>query len=324
MPKKFAAFALCFLFFLNVGFTKPKVIDSTLAVINSRVITLGEIQKAIEPMRLKLAQKYRGQELNKKLSELFIQELVRRKNAILLEDEAERSLRPGIKQHVNSLVEKDVKNRAANAGSMTNFLRKLKEEKIELEDFKKEIRTRKLIDFLLYENIYSKIRVTPDHVREEYEKTRNQYAKKESATVQHIFITADREDSLDAARKAHRELKLGVAFAELARKWSDGPKAQEGGLWESVERGTLVTEVDKVIFSLAQNSLSPIIKSSVGYHIVRVIELTAPRILSFEEVQSEIRINLRKRIGIKLRQDYIKEIEGRSYVRMRMQPPKEK
>jgi len=325
MLRKITLCALVLLAFQSAPAAKEVVVDSTLAVVNSRVITLSEIQEAIRPQSKALARQFRGKELSRKLTELLIRELIRRKNEILFIDEAERALDERTKQYVDKLVEQEVKKKAAQAGSMTAFNRKLKHEGVKLEELKKELRTQKLVDILLYRKIYSKIKVTPRRIRDYYEKHKDEFAKSESAAIQHIFIPSTGENDLRGGRatalKVHSELRAGASFTALAHKWSEGPKAAEGGLWESVERGTLVKEVDRVIFSLAPNALSPIIKSRVGYHIVRVIELHPARTLTFEETQADIAAKLRRQMAAKLRDEYLKEIEKRSYVRMRVKPP---
>ena len=325
MIRKLAIFALILACSQGIIRGKETVVDSTIAVVNSRVITLGEIQEAIRPQSEALAREFSGEELNKKLSGLFVRELVRRKNEILLSDEAERTLDDGTKRYVDKLVEQQLKKRAAQAGSMTAFVRKLKQAGVTLDGLKKELRTGKLVDILLYRRIYSRIKITPSQIREYYEEHKDEFTRGESATVQHIFIPSSENDlrgGRAAALKVHAQLRAGGNFAALARKWSDGPKANEGGLWEAIERGMLVKEVDRVIFSLAPNTLSPIIKSRVGYHIVRVIELHPSRTLTFEETQADITTKLRSELGKKVREGYLKDIEKRSYVRMRMKPTK--
>ena len=87
----------------------------------------------------------------------------------------------------------------------------------------------------------------------------------------------------------------GAPFAEVARKFSKGLTAEEGGARDWTTRGSLVSEtLNQALFTLPVGQLSPIIESETAFHIIRVVERRAAGRTSFEEAQTQIRERLQK------------------------------
>jgi len=299
---------------------QERVVDSTLAVVNGKVITLGEIMEKIKPLIEKARQDSDEAQYKARTEALIGLELTNRKNEILLGDEAERVLEKEAKDQVTKHVEGEVKDEAAKAGSLAAFQAKLKESGKTLEDFKRDKRTRLLVDVLLYREVYSKVKVRPARILEYYETHPEEFFRKESAAVQQILLSFDEyrgePEARQAAEKVYAEARSGGDFAALARKWSDGPYAKEGGLWGAVERGSLVREVDQVIFSMMPGAVTPVIRSRVGFHILRVIDLKPSRTLTYDEAQGEIERKLRVEEIRAFQADYLKKVERNSYVQV--------
>jgi len=297
-----------------------QVVDSTLAVVNGKIITLGEVLKALQPAITKLEEKHQGDQLKQRIETLIGMEMTARKNEILLTAEAERVLEKAAKAHVDKLVSEAVKDEAAAAGSKAAFVAKLQKADKTLEDFERLQRSRYLVEILLYRQVYSKVRVGPARIVDYYDTHRDEFSRSETATVQHIVLThseyRDKAETRRAADKVYREARAGSDFAGLAKKWSDGPYAKQGGLWSAVARGSFVREVDDVLFSLAPGTLAPVVCSRIGCHILRLIELQPARTLTFTEAQPEIERKLRAQEIDRLRETYLTRIEKSSYVKI--------
>ena len=70
--------------------------------------------------------------------------------------------------------------------------------------------------------------------------------------------------------KAKSELDEGVDFSSVAKKYSMGKGAQEGGKLGWFTANQMVPEVAKVVFRMNKNQVSKVIESSLGFHIVKV------------------------------------------------------
>ena len=138
-------------------------------------------------------------------------------------------------------------------------------------------------------------RITPSD-----EELRAAYEREEPFTrvkAQHILIRVPQNaDSVaaDSLRRLAEEIRQravsGEDFGGLARRFSQDPgTASQGGDLGYVERGRLVPQVEKVAFSLEPGEISEPVRSTFGYHIIKVSEVERP---DFESVAERYRTRL--------------------------------
>ena len=64
------------------------------------------------------------------------------------------------------------------------------------------------------------------------------------------------------------KLKEGTEFEALAEEYSDGPSGPRGGDLGKFERGQMVAEFDKVLFEMEVGTVSDVVETMFGYHII--------------------------------------------------------
>ena len=104
----------------------------------------------------------------------------------------------------------------------------------------------------------------------------------EAVTASHILLTFEgalratkkrnRKEAKKLAEKVLKEIKSGADFAELARQHSDGPSGPKGGELGRFTRGQMVPEFDQVVFSLKPGTVSGVVETQFGYHIIKRIK----------------------------------------------------
>jgi len=69
---------------------------------------------------------------------------------------------------------------------------------------------------------------------------------------------------------AENDLQTGKSFQEVAKKYSEGKSSKEGGEmgWFRVDQ--MIPEVTLAVFSLEKGKISPIVESSLGFHILKL------------------------------------------------------
>ena len=120
------------------------------------------------------------------------------------------------------------------------------------------------------------------------------------------------------AAALHGRILKGESFEAVCAKHSQGPAADTGGDVGFVEKGVMLPEVDAVAFSLPLNQISPVIESSVGYHIIRVIDRRGEGLKSIETVRDEIRERLEIEKVEKKFMEWLAALRGKSHIEIKL------
>ncbi len=159
------------------------------------------------------------------------------------------------------------------------------------------------------------VQVTPEDLRAYYDQHRDQYRVPEQVKVSHILIKTplpgpdgkvDEKGVAEAQRRAEdllKQLKSGAKLEDLAKKYSEDPgSAKQGGSLGWIGKGQTVPEFEKTAFSLPKGQISDLVKSSYGFHIIRVDEKQEAHMKTLDEVKAEIEPVLKHQKGQQIAQ----------------------
>jgi peptidyl-prolyl cis-trans isomerase D len=137
--------------------------------------------------------------------------------------------------------------------------------------------------------------VSDDSLRAYYNEHIDDYKVENRAHVEHIlFKTIGKTDAEIAeihqkAEDVLKQAKHGANFEDLAKKYSedDGTKPKGGDLGWIVD-GQTVPEFQQAAFSVPKGSISDLVKTQYGFHIIKVLDRETAHTKSFEEVRDSI------------------------------------
>lgn len=152
------------------------------------------------------------------------------------------------------------------------------------EDFKKEM----LLQKLVATDVNSKIKITDDEAEKYFNEHRSNYKTESRVRVAQIVVR-----DLAMAKKVEARLKAGEDFSAVAAEVSVGPEANRGGDLGFITRQIMPEPLDKTIFSLPVNRISPIVQSSYGFHIFKVLEVEPAGIRKFKDIKEKIISDIR-------------------------------
>ena len=265
-----------------------EVVDKIAIVVNSEVITQGEIDRMLEPVYEQYRTQYSGDVLMKKLEE------ARQK---IVEQLIEDRLILGEAKKLNVEVdEKDVEDKVNEAvkrfGSKENFEKLLTQQHIAMRDLRTRYKEQLMIRRTIDQKVGAKVQITPGEISDYYNKHIAEFAQPETMKLSNILIRP-REDlrsekALELANQILKKLKEGGDFSELAKTFSEGPGAAEGGLMGYMKSADLMPEIEKALSALKEGDISGVIQTSAGYHIFKVEEKRPAGTLTLSEVRRDI------------------------------------
>ena len=159
------------------------------------------------------------------------------------------------------------------------------------------------------------IKVTDDQLLAYYKDHADKVQLPEKRNVRHILIMAakDADTKIDTDAKAKAEALLaqitsGADFAKLAKENSQDPgSASHGGELGFFQHGDMVPEFETAAFSLAKvGDISPVIRTSYGYHFLQLIAIEPAQTPAFEKVRDVMAMELKTELAMK---DYSQRLE---------------
>ncbi|MCZ6491919.1 MAG: peptidylprolyl isomerase [Acidobacteria bacterium] len=141
--------------------------------------------------------------------------------------------------------------------------------------------------------------VSEEEIQEYYENDKDNYRIEERVQVSHILLlTPDKtpEKVEEVKKKASdllEQLEGGADFAALAKENSEDPvSAANGGDLGWIVRQQTVPEFETAAFTLEPGTLSDLIETVYGFHILKVMAHEQPFLRTLEQVKGEIQIAL--------------------------------
>jgi peptidyl-prolyl cis-trans isomerase D len=139
------------------------------------------------------------------------------------------------------------------------------------------------------------ITISDEQVLAQYEKDKATYQIPEKRHARHIlFMTEEnssaenQEAQLKKAEEILARARAGEDFSTLAMTYSEDPAKDKGGDLGTFARGSMVKEFDDAVFSMQPNTISDIVKTQFGYHIVKLEKILPAVTQPLEEVRAAI------------------------------------
>jgi peptidyl-prolyl cis-trans isomerase D len=155
---------------------------------------------------------------------------------------------------------------------------------------------RRTVDYAMLDldQLKQHAQVSEDDEKIYYQNHIDQYKVEDKAHVAHIlFKTVGKTDAEIAEIKKKAEdvlakAKHGANFADLAKQYSEDTTKDKGGDLDWIVRGQTVPEFEAAAFSLPKGSISDLVKTQYGFHIIQVIDRQVARTQTFDEVKAAI------------------------------------
>ncbi len=298
-----------------------KVVEEIIARVNNEIITQTELEKArasaaedaqqdcsgrCTPEQLKTAVEDRQKTA---LRDLIDQSLLAQRGkdmGISVEPEVVKQL-DQIRQQ-NKLKDLDELEKAVTAQG------------VDWDDFKNNIRNRLLTQEVIRREVGSHINIGHDDAMKYYEEHKKDYVRPEQVALRAIEVkTEDKKESeipeLKAkAQKLHDRVNDGEDFGELAKRFSDGSTAQQGGFLGEYKRGELSKELEDIVFKMKKNQMTDVIETKQGFLILQVLEHYDEGEQPFSKVENEIMDHLYNEKMEPALREYLKTLREQSYV----------
>ncbi|NJK89913.1 MAG: hypothetical protein HC923_11320 [Myxococcales bacterium] len=286
------------------------LIDRIAAVVNDDVITLSEVEAAVRAFEAEGQgqadrSKLREQVLNDLIAERLLEQQISASDVTVDDAEIDRAVQDILRQ--NEITEDQLQQALDSRGMTMGQYR---------EDLRDQLLRLRVID----RNVRSRVSISDEDVREEYERRTRNLAKKEIIRISHILIPFDGDEaSANAKALAARSRVIeGEPFAEVASDVSKGPTASSGGSLGEVDVAGLVPEFKMAVSQMRVGDVSEPIAVQDGFHILVLQDRRFDAGEAYESVAANIRDQLYQREVERQMQIWLEEVEAASAVERRL------
>jgi peptidyl-prolyl cis-trans isomerase D len=179
------------------------------------------------------------------------------------------------------------------------------------------------IDFLevSLESIKALVDVPEEQLLERYQLAKESYTSAEYRTTSHILLTFEdgiSKDESDQVRDRLAEIRVqivaGEDFAALARQYSEDPgSAADGGNLGEIEKGMMVQPFEKALFSMQVGELSEPVKTTFGWHLIKLDQVSGGETRSYDEVRVDIEDEIRSDLAESQIYDLVENLANLAY-----------
>jgi len=166
------------------------------------------------------------------------------------------------------------------------------------------------------------VTVTDAEAKQFYSDHPSDFEQPETAHVRHILLlTMDPAtraplpaDQIQAKRKQIDDLlkrvRAGEDFATLAKQYSEDPGSKDnGGELPAFGKGEMVPEFEAAAFSMKTNTVSDVVTTAYGYHIIKLLDKTPAKKVDYTTVADKIKDFLSQQKTQKLAPDYLANLK---------------
>lgn len=287
------------------AFASGQVVEEIIARVNNQIITSSEFARSKDQLRDEIksqdpanADKLYGEREKDVLRDLIDQQL-------LLEKAKDLSL----SADTDVIKRLDQMRKDMKLDSMEALEKEAEKQGVSWEDFKQNMKNQILTQKVIGEEVGGHLSMTKEEEEKFYNEHKNEMQHPEFIRLSEILVTpksvtpsitpvpdaatagmgpnapaqapvdeaakqAEEAAALAAAKaKAEdllKQLHSGASFDEIAKKYSDGPSAADGGALGTFERGKLAKELEDKTFAMKSGEITDVIRVKQGYTILRV------------------------------------------------------
>jgi peptidyl-prolyl cis-trans isomerase SurA len=288
-------FLLCLVALAASG--ADRVIEEIIARVNNQIITRTEFQRSKEQLRQEAQQqdpthadKIVAEKDKDVLRDLIDQQLLLEKGKDL-----------GITGDTELIKKLDEMRKEMNLDTMEDLEKAATSQGVSFEDFKQNIRNQIITQQVIGKEVGSRMSISKEEEQQFYEQHKSDMEQPERIKLSEILVSTEKKNAADTSTEDQRiaaaqakaadllaQIRKDAKFEDIAKKYSDGPSAAQGGDLGYFNRGALAKELEDKTFAMKAGAVSDVIRTKQGFVILKVTEHQQAGIPPFSQIEPRV------------------------------------
>jgi peptidyl-prolyl cis-trans isomerase SurA len=263
-------------------------VEDIVARVNDQIITKSDYDRALTELNQE------GRQRGETMQEMSVARRDLLRNLIDQQLWLSKGKELGITGETELTKRLDEIRKQYNLETLEDLEKAAKEQGVSFEDFKANIRNQVITQDVMRQEVGEHVQITPGEAERYYEQHKQDYTQPESERLSEILIAAPTDDATKvAAAKTKADdiearLHAGGDFAQLAKSFSDGSTATQGGDLGMYKRGQLGKVLEDKTFDLQSGQYTDPILTRQGYIILKVVQHTAGGPRPYKDVEQDV------------------------------------
>jgi peptidyl-prolyl cis-trans isomerase SurA len=299
---------------------KPASEGEIVARVNNDVITLAAYRKAEQALRDEAARDCQDCPPEK------IDAQFKDQQKDLLRGMIDESLIVQRAKDMNVNVESDVNKRLEEVrqqnglATLDDLKKGVEASGLSWEDYKTTIRNGLLQKEVVRREVGSHVDITREEVKQYYDAHPQEFTLPERVVLSEISLSTEGKspEEMAAVRNKVEGLRTSVLngddFNQVARLYSQGSTAKDGGALGTFKKGELAPQLEQIVFQMSKGQISDVIQTRTDFEILKVDDHLQAGLQPFEKVEPDIRGTvLAQKMQPRIR-DYLAELREQSNI----------
>ncbi|MEE8586396.1 MAG: peptidylprolyl isomerase [Acidobacteriota bacterium] len=301
----------------NDDASQEVILDEIVAKVNTEIITMTDLRDEERKLRVSVDAQFQDPQAQQAEFDKQRYELLRNLilNKIIIQRAEELGMLANIENDVSSAVQSILQDN--NIPDLDAFRRILQQQGTNYEEYRTGLRERYIIQAMQQQFVYSKVTILTEEVEQYYQENIDRFTELPEVRVAEILFLTQGKNKQAVRTRAEdllARLRAGEAFEDLARQYSEGPTADQGGELGTFKQGQMAEKLEGVAFSLQQGQFSDWAEMDYGLVILKLLSKKEARPRPLEEVRDEVsRILQAQKVGPYLK-TFLDDLIAQSYV----------
>ena len=300
---------------------EAEIIDRIVAVVNSDIITLYELNRAFKPYEENIkALQYAPEKEQQTLFQVRKDLLDQLIDGKLADQEIEHAQISVSESDIDRTIERMKEARSFTDEQLREGLAR---QGLTMAEYRQEIKEQILRTKLVNREVKSKIVITNQDVKAYYDSHQDEYAGEKKYYLYNIFVrlspeadTSERAGALRQIEDAMARLNQGLSFEDLVNQLKDSSSRVQGtdlGLYRLEE---LSGQLEGAVAKLKAGEFSEVLDTDFGPQIIYVQKIQETSTKSLDEIESEIEEILYNESVDNRYQDWLDELRKQSLIKI--------
>ena len=299
---------------------KSVVVEEIIARVNNDVITMSDYQKADEQLREEVAHDCQGCPQDKLMAEFKEQQKDLLRGLIDQSLMVQRAKDMGISVESDVIKRLDDVRKQNQLASMEDLEKAVEGSGLAWEDYKTTIRNGLLTQEVVRREVGSHINIPGDEVKKYYDAHPQEFTRPEQVVLSEIFLSTEGKspEEIESVQKKAEDFRnrvmKGDDFNEIAKRYSEGSTAKDGGDLGTFKQSELAPQLDEVVFKMDKGQITDVIQTKTGFEVLKVENHYKAGLQPMDKVENEIMNRLYMQKMQPQMRDYLGQLREESYV----------